>query len=473
MPYYQLDDIVLKDYKIEAFIGEGSFGEVYLALDIHLQQSYAIKIIRRSPGMDDAYFEKARQRFMLEARLGARLNHPNLIRAVRFAPDETSGLLVLVMEYAPGGSLADKMKSGPLAVPEALRIACQVAAGLSALHAQDVVHRDLKPSNILFDANGVARVADLGLAQPASAVHVGGSSSGGGGEFHASPGTPAYMSPEQESGKPHLPPASDIYALGLILFEMLTGRSYKNQPQGTHLNKLRSDIPTALDDLLAQMLSDDPRQRPWDGAAAEKMLTKISEISVPTAMSAAPSQSPKWTLEDGLSAIKDMETEQEWQMADDLLKQLEIAYPDHPKLKLPRKKITQALKIAQEAATKAKREAILLPGYIRRSGGHIFLRLDKKQEIEFIRIPAGKFLMGSDPHKDRDSKKCEQPQHAVYLDEYWIGRYTVTNTMFYSFLQERPQVPLPDWWQEKKCKFLINHDRFPAVGIRVCMQTKL
>jgi len=472
MPYYQPGDIVLRDYKIEAFIGEGGFGEVYRALDIHLQQSYALKIIRHSLEMDDAYFEKARQRFMLEARLGARLNHPNLIRAVRFAPEETSGLLVLVMEYASGGSLADKIKSDPpLQVSESLQIARQVAAGLSALHAQDVVHRDLKPSNILFDANGVARVADLGLAQPASAVHVGESSSGGGGEFHTSPGTPAYMSPEQEIGKPYLPPSSDIYALGLILFEMLAGRSYKNQPQGTRLSQLRSDIPAALDDLVPKMLSDDPRQRPWDGAAAERALEGISEMSVLTVVSTAPSQSPKWTLEDGLSALKDMVAEQEWQMALDVLEQLEIIYPDHPKLKLPRKKISQTLQAVaeskreadersqKEAAEKARREveakakreaeerskreaearaqseAYLHPGFLRHSGDRIFIRLDKSQEMEFIHIPAGEFWMGSSPKQDKQALREEQPQHRVTLSEYWIGRAPVTNVQFALFVR--------------------------------------
>jgi len=157
------------------------------------------------------------------------------------------------------------------------------------------------------------------------------------------------MSPEQEIGKPYLPPSSDIYALGLILFEMLAGRSYKNQPQGTRLSQLRSDIPAALDDLVSKMLSDDPRQRPWDGAAAERALEGISEMSVLTVVSTAPSQSPKWTLEDGLSAIKVMIAEQEWHTADGLLKQLEAAYPSNPILYLSRKQIDQALGMSRQA----------------------------------------------------------------------------------------------------------------------------
>ncbi|HNT54213.1 MAG TPA: serine/threonine-protein kinase, partial [Anaerolineaceae bacterium] len=198
MPIFQPGDLVLQDYQIEAFIGEGSFGEVYRAQDRHLHQPVALKILRCTPEQDAAKYECARERFRLEARLGLIINHPGVIRVHRFAPDAASGLLVLVMEYAPGGSLADRIKTGPLAVVDVLKIARQLAAGLGALHAQDVVHRDLKPSNILFDAAGDARIADLGLAQPASAILQQDGSSSGDGQWPTQPGTPAYMSPEQD-----------------------------------------------------------------------------------------------------------------------------------------------------------------------------------------------------------------------------------------------------------------------------------
>ncbi len=359
MPVHQAGDIILQNYQIEAFIGEGGFGEVYRALDRHLKEVVALKILRRAGAAGEACYERAIQRFTLEARLGHHINHPQVIRIHRFAPDQASGLLVLVMEYLPGGSLADRLRSGPLAVAEALRLARQVAAGLGALHAQDVVHRDLKPSNILFDATGSVRVADLGLAQAASLLQLSDPGSSGGDQMWFSPGTPAYMSPEQERGQRHLQPASDIYALGLILFEMLTGRSYKNQPPETRLSTLRPDVPVALDELVAGMLSEDPRQRPWDGVAAEQALAKLSAadpVSVPTGP-VYPVPAPVWTLDDGLSALAGMETAREWQLAEDLLKQLEAAYPGNPRLILPRKRIEQLQAARREPEAQAARRA--------------------------------------------------------------------------------------------------------------------
>ena len=359
MPYYQPGDVVLRDYKIETFIGEGGFGEVYRARDLHLREQIALKILRHTSSMDDAYYERAKQRFTLEALLGHHTNHPNVIRIYKFAPDETSGMLVLVMEYAPGGSLADRIKSGPLAVSDTLRIARQVAAGLGALHEQDVVHRDLKPSNILFDSTDTARVADLGLAQPASVIQVSVSSSGGG-EWKTQPGTPAYMSPEQDSGRlHHLPPASDVYALGLIIFEMLTRRSYKNQLPGTRVSKLRPEVPVALDNLLVKMLSEDPRQRPWNGSAAEQALTELTTEAPAVTPSVIPTYSVH-SLEDGVAALEGMIKAGEWEMAHETLVELEGEYPDSLRLKLPRRIITQALedaRVRREAAEQERRGA--------------------------------------------------------------------------------------------------------------------
>jgi len=446
MPYYQPGDIVLRDYKIEAFIGEGGFGEVYRARDLHLREQIALKILRHTSSIDDAYYERAKQRFTLEALLGHHTNHPNVIRIYKFAPDETSGLLALVMEYAPGGSLVDRMKSGPMAVEDALQIARQVAAGLSALHAQDIVHRDLKPSNILFDATGSARVADLGLAQAATAMlQITEVSTGAGGEFHSSPGTPAYMSPEQESGRPHLPPASDIYTLGLILFEMLTGRSYKNQPPGTCARQLRLDVPQQLDDLLLTLLSEDPRQRPWNGTKAETALVALAITTPAAPTSIQPPQTGRH-LEEGLAALDEMMQAEEWELADETLAEMENEFPGNFRLKLPRKKITQALvavqarraadvRARQEAEEKARQEAARRPGYLRREDERIFLRLDKNQEMAFLPIPAGEFLMGSDPEKDTQLLPREKPQHRIILPEYWLGRAPVTNAQFAAFVQ--------------------------------------
>jgi serine/threonine protein kinase len=132
----------------------------------------------------------------------------------------------------------------------------------------DIVHRDLKPSNILFDKQGHAKVADLGLAQLPGGYSQRSQLS----TPDPHPGTPAYMSPEQENGRSYLTPASDVYALGLVLFEALTGRVYRSQRQGTLVGSLRSDVPGWLDELLVRMLAQNPLERPWDGKEMETLL---------------------------------------------------------------------------------------------------------------------------------------------------------------------------------------------------------
>jgi len=440
MPIFQPGDIVLRDYQIEAFIGEGSFGEVYRAADLNLKETVALKILRRSAGMADGYYERAQARFTLEARLGHRITHANVIRIYKFAPDEASGLLVLVMEYAAGGSLMDRMKSGPLAIEDALQIARQMAAGLGALHEQDVVHRDLKPSNILFDSTGTVKVADLGLAQPANALQVSGSGFGGSRELQTSPGTPAYISPEQESGKPHLPPASDIYALGLILFEMLTGRSYKNQPPVTRLSTLRPDVPAGVDELLAKMLSEDPRQRPWDGAAAEKALDKLLKTAPNgTSPDREPTPQPIWVkallivgavallVGLGLSAAQLVT----------VLDRTTAFYPSSKAITRPIPKPSSTpTKTASPTPTQTSTATLdpNIPPACTEIGQTWIAPVDG---MTLVCVPAGDFLMGStDGYVDVDADADEKPQHTVYLDAYWIDQTEVTNAMFAVFLEE-------------------------------------
>lgn len=258
-------------YRIERLLGRGAFGEVYLATHRLLNAPVAIKVLRHdAPGVGSTEFGRFRERFLQEAQLGKRLNHPNVVRVDDFSED--AGVLYLVMEFCAGGSLADRLATDrPLAVDEAVRIALDVAHGLAALHALDAVHRDLKPSNILFDAQGRARVGDLGLAQaPGSPSR----SSLLGSQARPQPGTPDYMSPEQAANAPRLAPPSDIYSLGAVLFEMLTGRIYGNLRSGTRAKPLRGDVPAWLDDLIARMLAQVPEDRLWDGAEATRLLNE-------------------------------------------------------------------------------------------------------------------------------------------------------------------------------------------------------
>ena len=278
MPELKKGDVVLKNYTIERLLGKGAFGEVYLTRHANLNVLRALKILRKdAPGMGSSIYNSGKDRFFLEAQLGARLKSEYVVEVHDFQQEDDD--LVLVMEYAAGGSLAEKIernqeKGVPIPVEEMLKIAADVSTGLAALHQKDIVHRDLKPSNILFDQQGHAKVADLGLAQvpgASSSRSLLGSSMGS--EMARHPGTPAYMSPEQESTYKYLTLASDVYSLGLIFFELLTGRSYKTRP-GTRVKSQRADVPEWLDGLVAKMLEEDPRQRPLD---ANKVLGEIQK----------------------------------------------------------------------------------------------------------------------------------------------------------------------------------------------------
>ena len=266
-------------YRLERLIGRGAFAEVYLATHLRLQAPRALKILRRDlPGMGSTEYGDYRNRFNLEARLGAKLDHPHIVRVYDFEQD--NNVLILVMEFMSGGSLQDKIdqireKNQDIPIVDALQIARDIANGLSAFHNLDVVHRDLKPNNILFNGKGKAKVADLGLAQ----IPGGPSRRSQLSVAAPHPGTPTYMSPEQANIRTHLNSASDIYALGLVLFETLTGRICRNVRPGTQVQDLREDVPIWLDDLLCSMLEEEPQKRPWDGKEVAEILLKNEEIS--------------------------------------------------------------------------------------------------------------------------------------------------------------------------------------------------
>jgi hypothetical protein len=264
-------------YRLLAVLGRGGMGEVYLAEDEALGRRVALKRITLglSTGL---HGEGARERFRREARTMARVSHPHLaqVHALR----EHAGSDYLVIELLEGGTLSDRIeRSGTLAVPEALSILSQVGAGLAAAWRHRIVHRDIKPVNILFDHAGNPKVADFGLAKAVQGdprVTVTG----------VVLGSPYYMSPEQaEDGEVGF--ASDIYSLGIVLYEMLTGSppglgdSYgsiiNRHLAGTlpDLAAARPDIPPAVADLYRWMTRRDPAARPHSYA---ELLTAVDHL---------------------------------------------------------------------------------------------------------------------------------------------------------------------------------------------------
>ncbi|MEW4566287.1 redoxin domain-containing protein [Tautonia sp. JC769] len=207
---------VVAQYRIERRLGEGSFAAVFLAVDETLRRRVALKVLRPGAG--------ARPRALLdEARVAAGLNHPNICTV--YSIDESDGVPLIAMEYLDGIRLDRLIASSRLTIAEAVEIARQVAQGMAAAHEAGVVHGDLKPQNILVDSSGHAKIVDFGLAHrvehptdPMETVdHDDLAASAG------LTGTPGYMAPEQVRGEPSSM-ASDLFAMGAILFELLTGR---------------------------------------------------------------------------------------------------------------------------------------------------------------------------------------------------------------------------------------------------------
>jgi predicted Ser/Thr protein kinase len=199
-------------YTVVRRLGAGAMGVVYLCAQPELDRPVAVKVL--SAGAADRPDQLAR--FQREARSSARLNHPNVVRVYDVGSE--AGCPFLVMEYVDGRSLEELLSAGPLPLDTSLRLTCQVAQALQAAHEEGIIHRDVKPSNILIDSAGRPRLADFGLAK-CLADGEGLSSTG------AIIGTPRYLSPEQALAAPDdIDHRTDIYSLGSVLYEMLTGQ---------------------------------------------------------------------------------------------------------------------------------------------------------------------------------------------------------------------------------------------------------
>jgi serine/threonine protein kinase len=262
------------EYEVLGVLGEGGMGIVFKAFDESLRRFVAIKVL--SPRL--ASSQKARLRFIREARAAAAINHPNVVTI--HAVNNKGDLPFLVMEYIAGSSLRHRIRLGPGLEPgEVLRIAVQIAKGLAAAHEHGVIHRDIKPANIMLE-DGVERVkiTDFGLAL--AAMNLSGITSQG-----QLVGTPAYMSPEQINAQP-VEPRSDLFSLGCVMYAMVAGHS---PFQGKHtlevirkvcdhnpppLHELDPGVPRDLSDLVAWLLEKDPNKRPQSSAEFAALLTR-------------------------------------------------------------------------------------------------------------------------------------------------------------------------------------------------------
>jgi len=237
-------------YRLDELIAEGGFAQVYRAYDTELQRTVAIKIPKPSK-------LESKDAFLAEARRVARLKHESIVPVHDVGVEGDT--CFIVTEYVEGGSLADKLVSGRIPREQAIRCVAEISDALEYAHLNGVIHRDIKPANILIDHHGRAKLADFGIAQSSMKT----------GEFAPSLGTLRYMSPEQLEGKPS-DHRSDLYSLGVVLYEVLTGRIPYSSSEPNVLRKeivlgkpfdWPSDIPADVQQICQKALRKSPHQR--------------------------------------------------------------------------------------------------------------------------------------------------------------------------------------------------------------------
>ena len=248
---------VFEKYTIERQLGRGGMGAVYLVRHNILDSLFALKVLSLNSDSGNNSFVS---RFIREAKLACKIKHPNLIEVHDAGKNPENGMFYIVMDYVPGGSVRDRLKKQPfLPLAESLRIVTEIASALEAAFQHGMVHRDIKPDNIMFAADGSAKLADLGIAKSleeqdtmltmAASVF----------------GTPAYMSPEQAKDSGKVDCRADIYSLGIVFYEMLSGqRPYEGKSTIQILSQVVSETPVpnvrqiipSIPENIAQLIAD-------------------------------------------------------------------------------------------------------------------------------------------------------------------------------------------------------------------------
>src|SRR3954467_15709957 len=260
-------------YVIERKLGSGGMADVYLAEDQELGRRVALKLLDERHASDEQFVE----RFRREAQSAAGLNHPNIISI--FDRGRAEGTYYIAMEYLDGRTLKELLvRNGPTPIPIAIDYARQIIAGLSFAHRNGIIHRDIKPHNIVVGPDGRLKVTDFGIARSGASQMT---------EAGSIVGTAQYLSPEQARGAP-VDPRSDLYSLGIVLYEMLTGRvpftgdtpveiAMKHLSQVPEPpSKLRSGVPHDLDAIVMRALAKDPDHR---YSSAEEMDADLARIA--------------------------------------------------------------------------------------------------------------------------------------------------------------------------------------------------
>jgi serine/threonine protein kinase len=297
----------LGPYQVVAPLGEGGMASVYRAYQPSMEREVAIKILPRQYSQSPEYLA----RFKQEARLLARLQHPHVLPVFDFG--ESDGYTYITMPLVAGGTLKDLMTSKPMPIERAATIVSQVGDALDYAHASGLVHRDIKPSNVLIDERGNALLMDFGIARMVEATtrltQVGGVV-----------GTPIYMSPEQSAGK-SIDTRSDIYSLGIVLFELLTGHVPYNAetPLAVMFKHVNDPLPmprslnAALSDALEKVLLKALAKQPGDRfQTMSEFVSALRHASLPDTASHLAAEANKTRVLPGATAPAAVDAHRRW-----------------------------------------------------------------------------------------------------------------------------------------------------------------
>ena len=274
-------------YQLQVSLGTGGMAVVYQAWDLRLERPVAIKVLREDFSSSDAF----RERFRQEAKAAANLSHPNIVTVHDFGLDHER--LFIVMEYVPGTDLKTMIKArGQFTLDEAIPLIVQACAGIGYAHRAGFVHCDVKPHNMLVTPDQRLKVTDFGIARVMASIHPDE-------KYDVVWGSPQYFSPEQATGQAPLP-SSDVYSLGVILYEMLTGRLPFISDDPADLARMHREtapipprafnpsIPPALEQIILKVLSKEPAGRYRTADQFGRILLNFSQSADPYAANIPP-----------------------------------------------------------------------------------------------------------------------------------------------------------------------------------------
>ena len=414
-------------YQILKLIGRGGMAEVYLARHMDLDMDVAIKLIR-AERFPPEILQSVVKRFQNEAKKMAQLSHPNIVRVIDYGTYQ--GVPYFVMDFLPGGTLK-RYLGKPMPYQQAAKLLMPISRALAYAHANGVIHRDVKPANILIGKNGELLLSDFGVAKVMDSEQTQGLTATG-----ASIGTPEYMAPEQAVGKA-IDYRVDIYSLGVILYELVTGRRpfIADTPMAVIIKQMRDPLPQPsrfvqglpekVEHILYKALAKDPKER------YQNMIEFSEDLE-------------KYSVSQLQSKI-----EEELEINKPTQKKEEIIYQKRPDVKekneqknISRKfegwpiillfisivvliiiiKSINSSKITSVINIEATNHEEIIAG-VNKS------KVSAIDNMTLMYVPAGEFLMGS-TENDINAEEDEFPQHKVYLDAFWIDQTEVTNAQY-------------------------------------------